>query len=203
MSRVRRPSREQVRRRLLDSAYDCLAELGWEEATLAKIADRAGFSTGAVYSNFRDKDDLVMALLEETVQTRIGRWVDVLLAQASHDMGLREGAKVMAALTENDRTWYLMLCEFWLQAARKPDAARRFRQHRDRVHEILRAALEKGAEQWGVALPLPASRLAPLLLAVNNGLAIEHLADPEHVPVSLFDDALRLLWPGGEAHRHG
>lgn len=62
----RRPKgdkRERTRAALLDAALAVTREKGFE-FSLADVAARAGMTTGAIYGNFRNRDDLLMALAE-------------------------------------------------------------------------------------------------------------------------------------------
>src|SRR5580698_9295265 len=56
--------RRQTRDHLLDAAAQVLAERGFHGASLDEVAAAAGFTKGAVYSNFKNKEDLFLALLE-------------------------------------------------------------------------------------------------------------------------------------------
>ena len=62
-SRARRPTREVVRRRLLDAALQVFAEQGFASASLDQVAEAAGLTKGAIYSNFAGKDDLFFAMM--------------------------------------------------------------------------------------------------------------------------------------------
>ena len=57
--------REMTRQHLLDAAAIVFARKGFHGATLDEVAKLAGFTKGAVYSNFKSKDDLFLALLEQ------------------------------------------------------------------------------------------------------------------------------------------
>src|SRR4051812_30880732 len=65
--RTVRPARADVRDRLLAAGRELFAEVGYQRASLDAIAGRAGFSKGAVYSNFTSKEELFLALLEHEV----------------------------------------------------------------------------------------------------------------------------------------
>src|SRR5580692_9220744 len=56
--------RQQTRDHLLAAAAQVFAERGFHGATLDEVAAAAGFTKGAVYSNFKNKDDLFLALIE-------------------------------------------------------------------------------------------------------------------------------------------
>lgn len=60
-----------TRRRLLDAAVECLAELGWSGSTIAVVAQRAGVSRGAAQHHFPTREDLYTAAIRHVAQTRI------------------------------------------------------------------------------------------------------------------------------------
>ena len=68
--RTQTERREATRRQLLDAAIDCLYESGFNGATLVAVAERAGVTRGAVQHHFGNKDDLVIAVIDE-ISTRL------------------------------------------------------------------------------------------------------------------------------------
>src|SRR4051812_35493315 len=79
--RTSRPRRDQVRTRVLDAAAAVVADRGLATATIDQVAAAAGFTKGAVYSNFASKDELFLALLEAQVASRVAG-VERLLREA-------------------------------------------------------------------------------------------------------------------------
>src|SRR5689334_21301772 len=71
---------ERNRTRVLAAARRAFLARGYHGATLEQIADEAGFSKGVVYSQFRNKADLFLALLEARIAER-----------AAENAGLAEG----------------------------------------------------------------------------------------------------------------
>jgi len=70
---TRRQSQERTRRRLLDVAVEVFMEKGFARASVEEIAERAGYSKGAVYSNFASKEDLALAVLDRGQAVHEGR----------------------------------------------------------------------------------------------------------------------------------
>src|SRR4051812_50109383 len=70
-ARAVRPRKDEVRERVLQAAGEVFAERGFAAASLDQVAAAAGFTKGAVYSNFRSKDDLFLALMEDEGARRI------------------------------------------------------------------------------------------------------------------------------------
>jgi len=64
----REESRALTRSRVITAAGEVFAERGFHAASLEDVADRAGYSIGAVYSNFRSKDDLFLSLMTERLR---------------------------------------------------------------------------------------------------------------------------------------
>ena len=68
---TRRERQEQTRELLLDAAAMVFARRGYHEASVEEIASEAGFSTGAVYSNFSGKEELFLALADREVEKQV------------------------------------------------------------------------------------------------------------------------------------
>ena len=79
MSRVRtRPTRDDTREKLFEAAARVFEEQGIGGASIEAIAAAAGFTRGAFYSNFKSKDELIIAMLEDHVEQSIRRHLDLL-----------------------------------------------------------------------------------------------------------------------------
>src|ERR1700726_1348638 len=79
MSRGRtRPTRDVTREKLYEAAARGFEEQGIGGASIETIAAAAGFSRGAFYSNFKSKDELIIAMLEDHVEQSIRRNLDLL-----------------------------------------------------------------------------------------------------------------------------
>jgi AcrR family transcriptional regulator len=158
------PRREQTRRKLVRAAAEVVARHGFHGATVDAIADRAGFSIGALYSNFGGKDELLFAVFDEHVA-----WFEErLAAAASSDDAPRAMADWMTELGRRPQQ-FLVFVEFWAYAVRRP-----------RVRAQLAARLAEMREK--VTAVVGDERIALLALATARGLAIEKLADADAVP---------------------
>src|ERR1700684_4238566 len=73
-----RPTRVEVRDRILDAASKVFAAEGFVGATIDAIGQAAGFTKGAVYSNFDSKDELFLALLDREFELRGAQIVTAL-----------------------------------------------------------------------------------------------------------------------------
>jgi len=66
---------ETTRIRVLDAAVACVAEEGFQPANLARIAERAGVTTGAIQHQFGDKAALLAAVVERGFERLVDRLV--------------------------------------------------------------------------------------------------------------------------------
>src|SRR5262245_52051259 len=104
----RQRRQEQTRSELLDAAARVFARRGYHRAGLDEIAAEAGYTTGAVYSNFRGKEELFLALADRQVDQRIDEIRAVAdAAEAGDEAGQRAGAQFLALL-EREPDWPLL-----------------------------------------------------------------------------------------------
>ena len=188
--RTVRPERADVRERVLAAGRAVFAEVGYQKATLDAIAGRAGFSKGAVYSNFAGKDDLFLTLLQHEVAE-----MRDTLALAPDDGSLEDDLRLLAATVldwARDGRAQLVFAEFRAHAAHDPALARRTAAVRAALVESTAEQLAAVVAARGGRLNVPASDAAVLLLALVNGLALEHVGRSEVVSV----DSLVALMSG-------
>ena len=189
---TRDESRAETRQRLMESAERVFAEKGFYGASVEEISERAGYSRGAFYSNFEDKDELFLALFDERTDAQIAEVSELLAANP-------DPADFIAALRDrsvgraSQRTWIMLADEFWLYAMRnpkvRPKLAARERSERDAYQRAV-VALH---EAMGVAPPAPPELLALIVQALDAGFAWQQYLDPETITEDTFLDALALL----------
>ena len=80
---TREQSRAQTRERLLDAARSVFARSGFHGASVEEIASEAGYSTGALYSNFEGKEDLFLELMEREIAKHGARSPQAVRERAS------------------------------------------------------------------------------------------------------------------------
>jgi AcrR family transcriptional regulator len=202
---TRRPRRGErrliTRAQLLDAAERVFARDGLRGASVETIALEAGYSTGAIYSNFKGKEDLFLTLVEERIDPRLAKVYEAAETELAAGAPPLEAAGRFVAMLRQERDAILLLIDFWGQAVRDPKAAHRFAERHARLRTIIARLLDAGARDSATALGLPPERLATTLIALANGFAIELLADPDHVPDDLFGDAVGALLRGARTSR--
>ncbi len=188
-----RPTRAQTRERLLQAAGEMFAERGYDRASLDDIATAAGLTKGAVYSSFTGKEDLFYALMRERIDERLALVTEAVARQATVQEITLDAGSGLAQLMSSQRDWHLLFIEFWARAVRDPQLRDDLARERRSVRGLIAQFLQARAAEAGVNLPAPAEQLAVAVLALSNGIAIEHLADPDTVDPSIFGVALGLL----------
>lgn len=196
-SRAPRLSREQsrarTRDRVLDAATEVFAERGFNGASVEEIAEAAGFSRGAVYSNFADKDELFLAVMDRRTRARIDT-VTRLLEEAGNVDSFFSALRADSRRRVNEtRLWVLLALEFFLYAMRNPTALPQLTEHHRKVRAALARAVRVVAARSGVEIDLSADRASVILDALDHGLLIEHFTDPKQVPADLYFDVLPWL----------
>lgn len=194
-----RPPRAQVRTRLLAAAAEVFAERGYADAGLTEIAARAGFTKGAVYSNFSSKQELFSALLYDH---SVGAVTDTLTRLLDDGVTVQELPERAGRLLVDIAlgTWHGLLTELAVQAGRDPEAAHTYVEFRGRQREMLATALRDRAGQLGIGPEVDLDRAAFTLLAMLGGFGIELGADPATDPdlvAASMADILRGMLSGG------
>jgi AcrR family transcriptional regulator len=185
-----RPSRSEVRRRLIDAAAEVFAAKGYTASSVDDVARQAGLTKGAVYSNFESKDELFFALLGEQVAARIALVEALPATPEPAEAWLRSvGAALTRAMVE-EPGWHLLFIEFWQRSIRDPAARERFVPHRRELHDLVSRTIAGRAQELKLRLPVEPDRLATAMLGLSNGLAIEYMLDPDSVPPDLLGDLL-------------
>ena len=180
--------RAATHERLVAAATRVVARHGFHAATVDQIADEAGFSVGALYSNFDGKDDLFFAVFDGHL-----RWYEERLEAASEteDTGHVFRDWMDALMQEPEQL--LIFIEFWAYAVRKPKLRRTFAARMAEIREAVAGALAERAQKSGNELALPPETLALVLLAIGRGLGLEKLADEDAVDDAVADLVASLI----------
>jgi len=188
MSRVRtRPTRDDTRDKLFEAAARVFEEQGIGGASIEAIAAAAGFTRGAFYSNFKSKDELIIAMLEDHVEQSIGRIRD-LLEKHKNLADFIDALKTMNRSQQDplgrSPLLHMEMILFVARAEkRRPELAKRLRARRKLVADII----ETTAKNSGRTTILNPAWAGALVLALEDGFRLHRLIDPETTsPDSFF-----------------
>jgi len=185
-----RPLRADVREQIVAAAGEEFAERGYAGTSVAQVAARAGFTKGAVYSNFGGKPELFAAAMQAYfTEAVVGAFADALGAAAA--VTDRPPARAMAhALAENvllGERWPTLLGEFRSVVAAEPALRDLYAELRVAQRAQLVEALRRAGEQVALRPDLDLEVAATLLLTCVHGLSVERLAAPDAIPTALVE----------------
>jgi AcrR family transcriptional regulator len=198
---TRAQAKAQTRALLLEAAAHTFARKGFAKASVEEIAEAAGFSTGALYSNFGSKDGLSLELLSERATDRVSEAARILGSKAPEEEAAHRLGRLLSEATDKDPYFAPLQAEFWLYAVRNREVmktlAARSREPRDALAALIARRLEHPGETSGTS----STALATVVLALFQGLVQQRRTDPATVPDALFGQALHWLFTGMAALR--
>jgi AcrR family transcriptional regulator len=190
--------RQQTRDHLLAAAAVVFAKRGFHGASLDEVAAVAGFTKGAVYSNFKNKEGLFLALFKANYdremdalrvtldaselppESRLGDFVTLILEQTRQEGG----------------NFGLLYQEFWLYAARNPAAREQLTRLEDEnVRGIAEVLVAERSRQGLEPLESP-ERVARIIAVLFHGIGLLGVLQPEVVGEELIETAIALVARG-------
>jgi AcrR family transcriptional regulator len=193
--------RQQTRDHLLAAAAEVFARRGYHEATVEEIAKAAGFTKGAVYSNFEGKEDLFLTLTEAHVSELLSR-VQGMIDSSEAPAGdrLEEFAKLAAENFEREKASSALALEFWLYASRHPTARERLAAIDRAQSAAIESMVRDEQRRRGQAGARQADVIAKLVVALFHGIGVVGMIDPEAVDATFFEAAVQLVNWGVSDH---
>jgi AcrR family transcriptional regulator len=177
--------RERTRAALIRAAAEIIGEKGWDRTSLEEVASRAGMTRGAIYGNFKHREDLFLAVVR-------ARWKPVIppLTPGStfkdymHALG-----RAVAASAPERRAQAVGALSFMLYALTHEEMRARVRQSNDALYSAGAQRLRQSFPRR--QLPMAPERLVPVLHALTDGLTYLRFLTPElitdDVVVAAFD----------------
>ncbi|MFD4355768.1 TetR/AcrR family transcriptional regulator [Nocardia sp. NPDC058519] len=186
---TRKESHALTRERLVETAKRLFMADGYNVTPLEKVATEAGFSKGAVYSNFATKHELGLAVLDVVHVERAQSLVDAMMP---HDtMAARiEGFARWADENIGDVGWTALEVEFATSTRHMPEIRTELAERRRTLTTMLATVIQTQSDQLGLELSMSAEDAALQLLSLGIGLGVQRAIDPE-LPVSAIVDLLR------------
>ncbi|HEX4704741.1 MAG TPA: TetR/AcrR family transcriptional regulator [Pseudonocardiaceae bacterium] len=188
---TRAESQAQTRDRLIATAKRAFLRDGYAATTLEKVADEAGYSKGAVYSNFRNKDELCLAVLDAIHTEQMIRIGTAIAGTGTLDERLAAFQR-WADDTIGERSWTALEVEFAIHTRHDPRLRDELARRDEGIRAVIAGVLAEGAAEFGLRLPMPAQDLATALLSLGIGLGVRRAIDPS-IPASVLTDTIRAL----------
>ncbi|HEU0024264.1 MAG TPA: TetR/AcrR family transcriptional regulator [Thermoleophilaceae bacterium] len=193
--------REATREEVFAAAARVFAKRGFHATSLEAIAEEAGFSRGAVYYNFADKEELFLELLDRRCAERAQDLREVF-ADADDDVEATSRRAQLAAdhaldAMTGDPEWRALYMEFLAHAARDTSFRRAFARRTEQMRGALEEVVVERTQPVADALGMEPEQLAVVIDALGTGLWAHHMLHGSRaVPPDLFSKAMALLVEG-------
>ncbi|WP_433670959.1 TetR/AcrR family transcriptional regulator [Nocardia sp. CA-136227] len=188
---TRTESQARTRADLLATARDMFLTDGYAKTSLERVAEEAGYSKGAVYSNFRTKSALCLEVLALIHETKFSEVSELLAGEDTLETRL-DRFQDWAERTLGDVGWTMLEFEFAIVARDDPALQAALVSNLSLVRGTVAAQLQALADSTGLALPMSPEDAATAVLSLGLGLGIQRAIDPS-LPARLITDAVRAM----------
>lgn len=188
---TRSESQARTRAHLVATARDLFLADGYAATSLEKVADEAGYSKGAVYSNFKNKKELCLEVLGLIHATKGQEIAEALGGGETMEERL-EAFQAWAEKTLGDVGWTMLEFELIVLSRHDPELRDALTATLGAAREITVTLLKSFTDSLGVVLPLPVQDAASSILSLGVGLGIQRAIDPT-ISAGVVTDNLRVL----------
>jgi AcrR family transcriptional regulator len=188
---TRSESQARTRQRLVETARAMFLRDGYAATSLEKVAEEAGFSKGAVYSNFAGKDDLCLAVLD-TIHEEVA---EAVLGSLAGTDSLEEALDTFDRWADariGDPDWSALEAEFAARSRRDPHLKQALQARNERIRGLIAEALRTTCEEHGLRIPLSYDGAANALYSLGVGLGLQRSLDPQ-LDVHVLSDVVRVI----------
>ena len=176
--------RQHTRDLLLDAAEEVFGRRGFEGASLDEIAETAGYTRGAIYKHFADKEDLFLAAnrrFNERLLETLGSTIDA--DTPLEQLDLASIAKQWHEMQYRDPHAFALGLEFNLFVLRHPEVRKRVATQRRELAQIIADFIDQQARLTGAQLRIPSVTVARFALAASDGLQLGGFLDVDLIDI--------------------
>lgn len=185
--------KKETRQLLLESAFETFAQLGFQGASVDKIAEYAGFSKGAFYAHFNSKEELFLTILEQQIHLHVDNIHQVIDQQLSFSHFIETMDEHFLSVRQENRTWSMLNMEFLLYAMREESVRKKWSKLITESVEQISKDIEKLMSKENHESSLSSVEMAWTILSLENGMAIFYFISEDRVPLNLYGKALQNL----------
>jgi AcrR family transcriptional regulator len=173
--------RQRTREALLDAAAAVFAKRGFHGASLDEIAETAGYTRGAIYKHFADKEELLQEVCVRLNERTYAEFDEVpgVSQPIAEFMDVTDVTEQWRSMVDRDAEFRIVMLEFLMHAMRNPDARARALEFSRVNRQQLAEYLRQHAAAAGEELPLSTDDLAGIFGITSDGFAQTALIDPD------------------------
>jgi len=170
---TREESRAQTRERLIETAQHLFVSNGYGGASIRDIADKAGYSQGAFYSNFSSKEDVLLELLRRHMEAEALQLFKVMGDERQEPEQMLAELEAWASTLNRDADWCMLSIELQLHANRSQTFAAEYQKVWDRHRSEIGGVIGQLFNKLGRTPPAAPDELAAAFMALSHGLALQ------------------------------
>lgn len=193
---TRKEQQAHTRACLLHAAARVFSRHGLAQSSVEQVASEAGFTKGAFYANFKSKEELFLAILDERYAERVRVLDEIMQEGGSMEEQARASGAEFQDYIRGDPEWDRLFFEFSAHAARDDGFRQELIARYRTLIERIAVVAEQRLRAAGIEPPGDPVHFARAVFAAGNGVALQQLLDPEDTPVDLFAWMLELLTLG-------
>jgi AcrR family transcriptional regulator len=193
---TRKERQANTRKCLLESAAKVFCRRGLQQASIDEVADQAGYTKGAFYANFRNKEELFLAMLDQQFAARLEKVDRVLESGEGPEVQARQIGLRLDETMEEEAEWQRLFFEFSAYAMRNEDFRQELVTRRRALTDRIAEQYRTRADELGIDPPLSPERWALMVFAMGNGVALQKLLEPERTPHELYGEMMELVVAG-------
>jgi AcrR family transcriptional regulator len=183
---------------LIDAAWRCAARSGFRDLTVDDVCAEAGVSKGAFYGYFKQKDELLIALLDDDAGALDGKLAQIAKSEVSAVQRLGRFTRIVLQ-HGSDPGRVQVRADLWAELLTAPPVRDRVGATTDRRRALVRGWIEDGIASGELA-EIPGNALASILLALADGLVLHRVLDPGGFRWVNISRAVEVLLAGLAAH---
>ncbi len=196
----RKQKQARTRSKLMRSASKLFCHRGLEQTSIEEISQDAGYTKGAFYSNFKSKEELFLAMLDQKFGEEIERIEQGLKTDDTPDEAARHAGEDLIRFLRSDPEWERLYLEFVAYAGRNDEFRQELLTRSRAMEERLEQVYGRWAEAIGIEPPIPLADITRMTSVMTQGFLMNQQIDPDlgeelyGTLVAAFMLGLREMW---------
>jgi AcrR family transcriptional regulator len=193
---TRQEQQARTRSRLMRAASKVFSRKGMQQASIDEVAQEAGYTKGAFYANFRSKEELFLAMLDERFTDRLGEVERAFASEESPPEQARHAAADFARSSRADPDHERLFLEFASYALQDPGFREELLARFVTLRARMAAIYERRMQAYGIEPPVPTDRIVRMVVAMADGWALWRLLEPDAADDELFESMMEIFTTG-------